>query len=1080
MGLVTNSKSSLYGGVNQQSAEHRLQTQVKECVNGYPTIDSGLIKRNPTKKLNLDSEVLLNNDMWIYNYDRGLSGDSEEKYSMQLSKDGMDIIDVNSGEVFNLTNGRLVCGNDAAKDYVFPFAGKTGYSAITIKDTTFLVNKHVNPRMVYKSYYGLTTGSETKYTETLAFSPTSTVTFNANLLAPYRMKKYTGRLKDPYLQTNTFIVLPTKERTDINGVVATKIPFTLGGQGQYIAFTIYDFKSSTITITVDSYSTSYKVDFESQFDPAYKTSNCLLSSREAYHNWITNIKTRVTDMLPFYEYRVNLNYDNTIEIIKYDGTAITLDVSIDMDTSDFRTLPSNFIIESTSTVEPIESDYYDGATSDTTSETIVIENTTYAKTGFIWVQGSNSTSAYDYNATITDSLGNSVVVTASETTTEAAAASLAALIDADTNFSAIANSSVIKITSDATGAELLSVETSDSYGNQAMFGWGRTVANATDLPKNLGFNYSVVFVEGDITSSFKGYWLIYEDGKWKETLAPNIETVIDSTTMPHIISRGFDSNGDIQFTVTQWDQWVDRVVGDDESNPLPSFMSDNNTIKDIFFLKNRLGFITQRNVIFSEVGEYGNFFRTTAATLLDSDRIDTVVDSIGGIQLEYATFLENALMLFSDKNQFKLEGGTILSPKSIQISQTNAYEINKNIRPIFMNNKIFFCVKRGDNTAVMQYHIYGDGRISEAIDITAHAQTYIPADVKTLTGNSANNMLFLTSESTKNTIYVYKYLDSGNDRVQSAWFKWEYNGEIYGAFSLGRNLNILINRYDNSAVDGWAIGEGVWNGDEGALETSDNFEIQLIHPIDHRGYFVDASEFAEDTTVVENITSTAASSDLMYTCNVQMLYASTVALNNTDILTYVIEVETENGETYTATDEELVLPRDPSDFVTSITVTINDAFPIIFTGISFLYDSTAYATDLLYNGSFSHGIERWVFTDWTINYGIKELGSIIPTYVDLDEWVLYVNGQSRTDGTLKMKSCQINSEDGSDFELQVSDVQRGTSRTINSLYTVNRKPMIYGDSKNVRLAITNNSEKGFRINSILLEGQFNSRSKRTY
>ncbi len=49
------------------------------------------------------------------------------------------------------------------------------------------------------------------------------------------------------------------------------------------------------------------------------------------------------------------------------------------------------------------------------------------------------------------------------------------------------------------------------------------------------------------------------------------------------------------------------------------------------------------------------------------------------------------MIRWSDKAQFKLEGGRVLSPKDVQISQTSAYEINTNVRPLFMNDKVFFC-----------------------------------------------------------------------------------------------------------------------------------------------------------------------------------------------------------------------------------------------------------------------------------------------------------------------------------------------------------------------------------------------------
>jgi hypothetical protein len=146
MALVINNKSALYGGVNQQSAVHRQETQVEEMINAYPTLNSGLVKRNPTSLLELSSTAEFSSDMWSYEYDRGLSGNSEEKYSIQIGNNGIQIINVLSGKVYKEDNS-LVTLEGSASDYLGQFVNSNGYSAITLKDTTFIANKNVQPRL---------------------------------------------------------------------------------------------------------------------------------------------------------------------------------------------------------------------------------------------------------------------------------------------------------------------------------------------------------------------------------------------------------------------------------------------------------------------------------------------------------------------------------------------------------------------------------------------------------------------------------------------------------------------------------------------------------------------------------------------------------------------------------------------------------------------------------------------------------------------------------------------------------------------------------------------------------------------
>ena len=81
------------------------------------------------------------------------------------------------------------------------------------------------------------------------------------------------------------------------------------------------------------------------------------------------------------------------------------------------------------------------------------------------------------------------------------------------------------------------------------------------------------------------------------------------TTMPHrlyINEQGLFQFGPIDYT--------DRLVGDDDSNPVPSFVG--NTINCSFYYNNRLGFLSEANVILSQAKDVYNFFGSP----VDTDR----------------------------------------------------------------------------------------------------------------------------------------------------------------------------------------------------------------------------------------------------------------------------------------------------------------------------------------------------------------------------------------------------------------------------------------------------------------------------
>jgi hypothetical protein len=80
-------------------------------------------------------------------------------------------------------------------------------------------------------------------------------------------------------------------------------------------------------------------------------------------------------------------------------------------------------------------------------------------------------------------------------------------------------------------------------------------------------------------------------GVWEECLKPGIKPYIDPDTMPHVIIR--EADGTFTFRSLNEAQkggedlyWVERRVGDDETNPFPSFVGKR--ITGISFFRNRL------------------------------------------------------------------------------------------------------------------------------------------------------------------------------------------------------------------------------------------------------------------------------------------------------------------------------------------------------------------------------------------------------------------------------------------------------------------------------------------------------------
>jgi hypothetical protein len=217
----------------------------------------------------------------------------------------------------------------------------------------------------------------------------------------------------------------------------------------------------------------------------------------------------------------------------------------------------------------------------------------------------------------------------------------------------------------------------------------------------------------------------------------------------------------------------------------------NRTINDIFFFKNRLGLLTDSNIIFSEADEYFNFFRTTSQQLLDSAPIDVGLSHTKVAQLQHALPFQEKLMLFSRQSQFVLRGADLLTPKTVSISPVTEYDISDNIDPVALGNYIYFPFKRDAFEGMYEYFVDNNTEVFEANEITAQVPKLIPSNITHLVGTASENMIVAKSSNDDYTLFVYKYYWQNKEKIQSAWMKFTYSRKIRGFDFIDSDLLLL-------------------------------------------------------------------------------------------------------------------------------------------------------------------------------------------------------------------------------------------------------------------------------------------------
>lgn len=243
--------------------------------------------------------------------------------------------------------------------------------------------------------------------------------------------------------------------------------------------------------------------------------------------------------------------------------------------------------------------------------------------------------------------------------------------------------------------------------------------------------------------------------------------------------------------------WKYRTVGDDETNPMPSFVG--RPIHGISFFRNRLVLLSGENVICSQVGDYFDFFLSTVLTTVEDDVIDIACGSIKPVELRYAVPAARGLALFSPKSQYLLTTTTdAFSSRSAEINLISQYEMDEDIAPFDTGSSIVF-TKKGDK-ATNIYEMVINPDKAEVVELTRTIPSYIPNAVSYLTGSSSSSTFALITPQKSNEIYLFRYFNA-ESRVMSSWFKWTVPGIIV-SMTFDHDVVYLVTKQDNDYVLG--------------------------------------------------------------------------------------------------------------------------------------------------------------------------------------------------------------------------------------------------------------------------------------
>jgi hypothetical protein len=302
------------------------------------------------------------------------------------------------------------------------------------------------------------------------------------------------------------------------------------------------------------------------------------------------------------------------------------------------------------------------------------------------------------------------------------------------------------------------------------------VADVSDLPAKSIQDRILKIVntgaaEDDYWVKFVAHDGVSGEGYWQETVDPSVSTGLNTDTMPHeLVNTALDT---FVFRKISFDP---RAVGDDVTNPQPSFV--NNTITAGFFHNNRLGFLSRDNVIMSRAGDFYNFYAKTAQASIDSDPIDISCSSIRPTALHAVLPTAQGVVLFSADQQFIMFSDSgVLTPSLTTIRTISNYEVDKDIDPVDVGTNINFISKTPGYSRVFGMVTRGQQENPQVLDISRVVKEWISPDVEAMIASPQNSLIALSGQGL-NEVFLFRYYNDGEKNLMESWVSWLMPGTV--------------------------------------------------------------------------------------------------------------------------------------------------------------------------------------------------------------------------------------------------------------------------------------------------------------
>lgn len=374
----------------------------------------------------------------------------------------------------------------------------------------------------------------------------------------------------------------------------------------------------------------------------------------------------------------------------------------------------------------------------------------------------------------------------------------------------------------------------DGQGGTNFIAVKDTVQRFSDLPKRATTDFTVRISQSATDGDLDDYFVKYvpgatlTNGFWQETIEPASVLGLNEKTMPVVLT--FDPGGG-DWSVEIGD-WKKRTVGNPELIPDPAFIGS--FIQDMTFWRGRFSIVYKEDGSCADATDSFNFYRTSLAALLDSDPFDFSSPLEKSTPFRYCTVFEKRLFIQADEGQVEVvtADNSAVTSTSTQPLAIGAYFTDPNIRPAYVNSRLYFGATRGRGTnakrIIWEMAVNQTTETKTADDMTVHVPRYVPA-AATIRADCPSEYLSAYGAPASSEIYIHLYRYVQDQRQQNAFFRWHLPADwmLKGMYFRGSLLYVLACEeidgefFDHSGVCDVAAGQLDEDGDARILSHHD-------------------------------------------------------------------------------------------------------------------------------------------------------------------------------------------------------------------------------------------------------------------